>query len=429
MKSAFVHGPVACVSLVVLLIASPAQSQSAKCVQRDVAIGETRAGSLTASDCETTAPVRYYHIYTLEIATQSGLEIRQRPASGVNASVVVQWGDSTIASAVATDGDAVVLGTFPPGKYSVFAVGQPGAYTLSVAEADVRYPGLGMNVGVVEGQIGVLNVFANSPAAVAGIRVDDRILAINGVPSAGMSSNVASGHLRGPVGTTATVRIERAASRQPIDIVLTRALIEPPPFVRGSAQPQSPFPEIRYGTLSARFGTNTRRDADGVPYDLYIFQGVAGRRINATVTATTFSPALALYRVSDGARLDTGHGRSRASVTTLPPADDLYMLSITSLTRVDAASYSLSLAATGTYQDVNGNWMNVRFAPDKLIVSNATVTAEYRRLIEPYLYLYRRPGDGVYYYIRVIDDQTLERWRAGYHPQTFRFTTAARASR
>lgn len=118
------------------------------------------------------------------------------------------------------------------------------------------------------------------------------------------------------------------------------------------AYAQVDLPEIAYGqTLSARFGPNSERDAAGIPYEIYMFEGEGGHRVTASLASRTFSPVIALYRVSDGSRIAAAYNVSEATVSAILPDDDLYMLSVTSTSKVDAAYYTLSLEAEDTDVD------------------------------------------------------------------------------
>lgn len=73
--------------------------------------------------------------------------------------------------------------------------------------------------------ITVVEPIANSPASQAGVRAGDRILAIDGKSTQGMSVEDASRLIQGDLGTEITLRLERTG-QSAFDLPLTRARIE-----------------------------------------------------------------------------------------------------------------------------------------------------------------------------------------------------------
>jgi carboxyl-terminal processing protease len=92
-----------------------------------------------------------------------------------------------------------------------------------------EFEGVGMSVEKDSRGLRVLNVFDGSPAAGAGIRKQDLILSVNGRSIAGLSSDLATGRIKGPAGTkvqlevftpgsedTRTVKVERERIHVPV---------------------------------------------------------------------------------------------------------------------------------------------------------------------------------------------------------------------
>jgi carboxyl-terminal processing protease len=73
----------------------------------------------------------------------------------------------------------------------------------------------------------VVEPLENSPASAAGIQKGDRILAIDGKSTVGMTVDDASRLIQGEVGSRITLRVERVGTA-PADLALTRARIEVP---------------------------------------------------------------------------------------------------------------------------------------------------------------------------------------------------------
>jgi carboxyl-terminal processing protease len=87
--------------------------------------------------------------------------------------------------------------------------------------------GVRLQVDATSKVLTVVEPIENSPASAAGIQAGDRIVAIDGKLTAGMTVEDASQLIQGDVGTPVTLRIERGATPAK-DTLLTRARIEVP---------------------------------------------------------------------------------------------------------------------------------------------------------------------------------------------------------
>ncbi|MBX5493120.1 MAG: S41 family peptidase [Chloroflexi bacterium] len=97
---------------------------------------------------------------------------------------------------------------------------------LAWIRGEVKYGGIGARLrGPV---LTIVEVFANSPAADAGLRPGDRILAVEGTPTDDMRIDQAVQLVRGPAGTSVTLRVQRAGSERVDTLQLTRAEIQMP---------------------------------------------------------------------------------------------------------------------------------------------------------------------------------------------------------
>jgi carboxyl-terminal processing protease len=70
-----------------------------------------------------------------------------------------------------------------------------------------EFEGVGMSVEKDARGLRVLNVFDGSPAQHAGIREQDLILSVNGRSIAGLSSDLATGRIKGPAGTSVQLEV------------------------------------------------------------------------------------------------------------------------------------------------------------------------------------------------------------------------------
>lgn len=91
-------------------------------------------------------------------------------------------------------------------------------------ERRIGEAGLGLRLAPARGGAGAVIAALNpeGPAAAAGLRVGDRVLAIDGVPLRRRDAGAAAGLLEGPAGSTVTLLVEAARRRR--EVTLTRAL-------------------------------------------------------------------------------------------------------------------------------------------------------------------------------------------------------------
>jgi carboxyl-terminal processing protease len=94
-----------------------------------------------------------------------------------------------------------------------------------------EYPGIGTYVTMRDGNLTILATFPDSPAEKAGLKSGDIILEIDGEPIAGLDLDVAANKLRGPADTTVRLLILHADETEPVEVELTRAIIELPSVV------------------------------------------------------------------------------------------------------------------------------------------------------------------------------------------------------
>jgi carboxyl-terminal processing protease len=104
----------------------------------------------------------------------------------------------------------------------------PQQYQALTSQTSGELSGVGIRLQKEEssGNLRVVEPIPNSPAAAAGIRIGDRILAIDGKSTDGMTVETASGLIRGEAGTNIMLRLDRGQGG--FDVPLTRARIELP---------------------------------------------------------------------------------------------------------------------------------------------------------------------------------------------------------
>jgi len=88
-----------------------------------------------------------------------------------------------------------------------------------------EFGGLGLEVGMENGFIKVIAPIDGTPAEKAGLQSGDLIIKLDGKAVKGMSLNKAVNTMRGKQGSDIGITIVREGLRQPLDITLTRAII------------------------------------------------------------------------------------------------------------------------------------------------------------------------------------------------------------
>lgn len=90
------------------------------------------------------------------------------------------------------------------------------------------FGGIGVSVDQEDEDARVVEVLPDTPAAEAGIRVDDRILAIDGIETAMLSRDEIVHRLRGPTDSVIALSVRRAGDSAPLLFSMHRARIVPP---------------------------------------------------------------------------------------------------------------------------------------------------------------------------------------------------------
>jgi carboxyl-terminal processing protease len=102
----------------------------------------------------------------------------------------------------------------------------PDAYGDLQDQTRGEYGGLGLEIQSEDGAVKVISPIDGTPAAKAGIKPGDYILAVDGQNILGLSVSDAVKQMRGKPGETVTLTIGREKS-QPFDVKLVREIIQP----------------------------------------------------------------------------------------------------------------------------------------------------------------------------------------------------------
>jgi carboxyl-terminal processing protease len=102
----------------------------------------------------------------------------------------------------------------------------PKTYADMQVKTEGAYGGVGLVIAADQGAVKVVSPIDDTPAARAGIKSGDAILAIDGKGLQGVSLDKAQDMLRGPAGTKVVLTLLRAGGQQSFEVNLERATIE-----------------------------------------------------------------------------------------------------------------------------------------------------------------------------------------------------------
>lgn len=110
--------------------------------------------------------------------------------------------------------------------YSVFLPPQDS----KTFEENVRgsFGGVGMEIGIRDGILTVVSPLQDTPAERAGIKAGDKIIRINDAPTANLSIDEAVSIIRGEIGTTVNIHIQREGREGALEIPIVRDTITIP---------------------------------------------------------------------------------------------------------------------------------------------------------------------------------------------------------
>lgn len=102
----------------------------------------------------------------------------------------------------------------------------PELYRALLKETEGQFTGIGLTLGLKEGEITIITPADDSPAARAGLMAGDIILQVDGKSTETMSLTEVASRLRGKEGSLITLRILRKKTQQVEDYTLRRAVIK-----------------------------------------------------------------------------------------------------------------------------------------------------------------------------------------------------------
>jgi len=237
----------------------------------------------------------------------------------------------------------------------VESLGDPYSHYLTPREAKQfnesvsgQFEGVGMNVEQDKRGLKVLRVFEGSPAEDARIRRGDFILGVNGRSIAGLNSEVATSRIKGPAGTSVTLRVFTPGQERDRTVKVKRERIEVP-VARGRTVERNghkiavaellSFSSGAHGLLRREIDKQLRKGAEGIVLDL---RGNGGGLLSEAVLVSSIF-------IEDG-KIVSVRGLHRPE-RTLDAQGDAIEDDIPVTVLVDGGSASASEIVTGALRD------------------------------------------------------------------------------
>jgi len=211
-----------------------------------------------------------------------------------------------------------------------------------------HFEGVGMNVEQNKRGLKVLRVFEGAPAERAGIRRGDFIFGVNGRSIAGVNSQVATSRIKGPAGTSVTLRVYTPGQEHDRTVRVERERIEIP-VARGRMVEREghkvgvvellSFSSGAHGLVRREIDRLLGRGAEAIAFDL---RGNGGGLLSEAVLVSSIF-------VEDG-EIVSVRGRHRPERTQDAEGDAIDG-KIPVVTLVDGGSASASEIVTGALRD------------------------------------------------------------------------------
>jgi carboxyl-terminal processing protease len=144
---------------------------------------------------------------------------------------------------------------------------RPDRYRSLQVNTSGELSGVGLQIAFESetGNIQVIAPIADSPAAAAGLQPLDRILTIDGIPTNQLTLDLAAEKMRGPIGTTVTLTVQRPGEpAKEVELVRSRIALNP---VRAELRSLDSGTAIGYIQLS-QFSANAPAEIDRAVKDL-----------------------------------------------------------------------------------------------------------------------------------------------------------------
>lgn len=220
----------------------------------------------------------------------------------------------------------------------------PAQYLLTESDLGGKFEGIGAYVGTNNGVISIIAPVPGSPADIAGIKVGDLIVEIDGKSTSGMNVNDAVLLIRGPQGTSVKLTVLHKDATETVTIEIVRAEINVPSVI---FEMKGTIADININ----QFGTDTDDDL------IQVLETISNNGTTGIILDLRHNPggyldtciAVASHFIEDGVAVtvvDRNGNKDTASVTRTPVKTDLPVVVL-----VDQYSASASEVLTGALQD------------------------------------------------------------------------------
>ncbi len=222
----------------------------------------------------------------------------------------------------------------------------PKEYAAYQMSQDSQFSGIGTNVQPDPLGLRVAQVFDQSPAARAGVKVDDVIVSADGKPLKGLAQEAAVARVKGPRGTDVKLGLKRGS--RSLDVTVTRATVSVPQV----ASKVTEMGGVKYGVVAlAQFGGGAHAEVyaavqrvvkDGAKAIVFDLRGNGGGLVSEAQLVTS-----GFLREGD---VVTTKGRN-VPARTLKVTGDPVAPKIPLVVLVDKGTASASEIVSGALQD------------------------------------------------------------------------------
>jgi carboxyl-terminal processing protease len=219
----------------------------------------------------------------------------------------------------------------------------PKDYTAFQLDTEGQLEGVGMTVSTVKQGLKVQEVFPGSPAQKGGLKVGDIIVAVNGKSLAGKTSDQSTALIKGPAGSTVTLKIDDGRTlkmqRAKVDVPVVQSKLKTENGKKIAWVGLAGFTSGSGDDVKAAVNKELKAGAKGVVLDL---RHNGGGLLNEAVTvASVFLPDGRVVSTKGRARPEHVYNATGGAISPKIPVVVL----------VDGGSASASEIVTGALQD------------------------------------------------------------------------------